>query len=460
MLIHVILAESKIFCPASVFSKAAQQEKPRILVDSKFETHEEFAQKLDSTDPLAKFRGRFHTPKDTIYVDGNSLGLLSKDSESSVSRVLDEWKTLGIRGWLEGRLPWFHFAEELGAKCAKLVGARPDEVVATGTTTVNIHSLVHTFYQYDSKRRKILADELTFPTDIYALRSIVQLRGLDPKKNLVLTSSLDGRFLDEQKIVDMMDETIAIALLPSVLYRSGQLLDMKYLAEEAHKKGITIGFDCSHSAGIVPHHFDHWNVDFAVWCSYKYLNGGPGSTAFLYVNKKHFDREPVLAGWFGYVKDKQFDLALHFEHARSAGGWQISSPAILSSAPVEGSLNIILEAGIEAIRKKSLNMTSYLIDLIDETLSQKPYNFSIGTPREARRRGGHVAIEHKEAMRISEALRARRVISDFRPPNVIRIAPIPLYNTYHEVWRIAQHLKNIIDEEEYAKLPKQRKDIS
>jgi len=430
------------------------------MVDLKFEADEEFAHKLDSTDPLAKFRNRFYVPKGTIYVDGNSLGLLSKDSESSVSRVLDEWKTLGIRGWLEAKQPWFHFAEELGAKCAKLVGARPEEVIATGTTTVNIHSLAHTFYQPDARRRKILADELTFPTDIYALRSIIRLRGLEPKENLVLAPSIDGRFLDEHKIVDLMDRSVALVLLPSVLYRSGELLDMKYLTEEAHEKGVTMGFDCSHSVGVVPHYFDKWDVDFAVWCSYKYLNGGPGSTAFLYVNKKHFDREPALAGWFGYVKDKQFDLALEFEHAKSAGGWQISSPTILGSAPLEGSLKIILEAGIGAIRQKSLKITSYLIFLVDEIISQKPYNFSVGTPREAQRRGGHVAVEHEEAMRISEALRARGVISDFRPPNVIRIAPIPLYNTYHEAWQIAQHLKSIVDKKEYSRLDRQRKDIS
>ncbi len=430
------------------------------MVNSKFETDEEFAQKLDSTDPLAKFRSRFHIPKGTIYVDGNSLGLLSKDSESSVCRVLDEWKTLGIRGWLEARQPWFYFAEELGAKCAKLVGARPDEVVATGTTTVNIYSLVSTFYQPSSKKRKILADELTFPTDIYALRSIIRLKGSDPDVNLILASSNDGRFLDEDKIIDLMDQSTALVFLPSVLYRSGQLLDVQYLTKEAHKKGIAIGFDCSHSIGAVPHCFDKWGVDFALWCSYKYLNGGPGSTAFLYVNSEHFDREPALAGWFGYVKEKQFDMMLDFEHDKSAGGWQISSPAILSLAPLEGALNLILEAGIEMIRHKSLNMTSYLIHLVDKILSRKPYNFSIGTPREAQRRGGHVAVEHEEAMRISETLRARGVISDFRPPNVIRIAPAPLYNAYHEIWQIAKHLESIIDKKEYARLPKQRQDIS
>jgi kynureninase len=429
------------------------------MTGSTFERSEAFAFKLDSEDPLAEYRHGFYVPKGTIYVDGNSLGLLSKGSKASVLRVLNEWKILGIRGWLDAKQPWFYFAEALGAMCAKLVGAEPGEVVATGTTTVNIHSLVNTFYQPDG-RKKILADPLTFPTDIYALRSVVRLRGSDPRRDVVLVPSKDGRFLDEDRIVEMMGEDVALAFLPSVLYRSGQLLDMKRLTKEAHERGILIGFDCSHSVGVVPHQLDKWGVDFALWCSYKYLNGGPGGTAFLYVNKKHFDREPALAGWFGYVKEKQFDLSINFEHSKSAGGWQISSPAILSSAPLEGSLKTILKAGIEAVREKSLKLTSYLIYLIDEILSKKPYNFHIGTPRETERRGGHVAVEHEESMRISEALRARHVISDFRPPNVIRIAPIPLYNTYHEVWRIVQHLKTIIDKKEYEKFPKERKKVS
>lgn len=424
-----------------------------------FELDEDFARKLDLADPLAGFRHHFYIPDGEIYMDGNSLGLLSQASESSVLQALDEWKTLGIRGWLEARQPWFYLAEELGAKCAKLVGAEANEVVATGTTTVNIHSLVNTFYQPDSRRRKILADELTFPTDIYALRSIVSLRGFDTD-NLVLAESGDGCFLDENEIIALMDKNTALVFLPSVLYRSGQLLDMKYLTEQAHKRGIQIGFDCSHSVGVVPHDFDKWDVDFAVWCSYKYLNGGPGSTAFLYLNKEYFDYEPALTGWFGYVKDRQFDLDLEFEHAKNAGGWQISSPAILSSAPLEGSLKIILEAGIEKIRQKSLKLTAYLMHLIDNVLSRQPYSFEIGTPREAGRRGGHVAVVHEEGMRISEALRAKGVISDFRPPNFIRIAPVPLYNSYYEVWRIIQLLKEIIDKKEYKKFPRARKRIS
>jgi kynureninase len=425
----------------------------------KFETDEETARKLDSQDSLAKFRSLFYVPDGEIYVDGNSLGLLSKLAEETVLRELNEWKTLGVRGWLEAKQPWFYLAEKLGAECSKLVGAKPEEVVATGTTTMNIHSLVNTFYGSRRNRTKIIADELTFPTDLYALQSLVKLRGAD-SDSLILAKSADGRFLKEDSIIELMDDDVDLALLPSVLYRSGQLLDMEYLTEEAHKRDILIGFDCSHSVGVVPHHFDEWGVDFAVWCSYKYLNGGPGGTAFHYLNKRHFNRAPALAGWFGYVKDKQFDLKVEFENAKNAGGWQISSPGILSSAPLEGSLQIIGEAGIENIRRKSLELTSYLIYLVDNLLSEEPYGFHVGTPREPERRGGHVAVEHEEAMRISEALRARNVITDFRPPNVIRICPSPLYNCHHDLWRIVQNLKEIIDKREYDKFPEKRKKIS
>jgi kynureninase len=426
----------------------------------KFNISEECARKLEDDDPLGPVRRRFHVPEGAIYVDGNSLGLLSKNAERSVQRVLKEWGTLGVRGWLEAKRPWFSFAEELGAKCSKIVGARADEVVLTGTTTVNIHQLIHTFYKPYKNRSKIIADKLTFPTDIYALRSALRLRGYDAKKNLVFAPTIKNRYVDEEKTVDLMDEETALVFLPSVLYRSGQLLNMEYLSKEAHDRGIPIGFDCSHSVGVVPHHFDKWELDFALWCSYKYLNGGPGGSAFLYLNRQHFNLEPALAGWFGYVKEKQFDLSIEFEHSKSAGGWQISSPAILSSAPIEGSLDLILGVGIDAIRKKSLKMTSYLIYLVDEMLSDPPYGFVIGTPREVERRGGHVAIEHDDAMRISEALRARGVITDFRPPNVIRIAPIPLYNSFWEIWKIVQHLKTIIDKKEHAKISKTRKAIS
>ena len=418
-----------------------------------FTIDEDCAKQLDAKDPLANFRSRFCIPVNTIYLDGNSLGLLPIDAEESLLRVINEWKTLGIQGWFEGERPWWHFGEDLGEKAASLVGADPSEVAATGTTTVNLHSLVSTFYHPNGKRTKILADTLDFPTDIYALQSQIKLKGLNPDQHLVLVPP-NGRFLEEKKIIDYMTDEMALVMLPSALYRSGQLLDMAYLTEEAHERGIPIGFDCCHSVGAVPHYFDDWGVDFAVWCSYKYLNSGPGGTAFLYINKKHFHKEPGLTGWFGYVKEKQFDMLLEFEHAKSAGGWQMSSSNILCSAPIEGALEVTLEAGIHRIREKSIKITSYLIFLIDQLLSGDPYNFEVGTPRNPDRRTGHVAIEHDEAFRISEALKTRGVITDFRPPNIIRVAPVALYNTYHEVWQIVQFLQEIIDQQEYQKFSK------
>ena len=430
-------------------------------MDYDFELSKDFAEELDREDPLSEYRERFYIREGTIYLDGNSLGLLSEDAESSLLRVLNEWKELGIKGWLEGEQPWFYFAEGLGKRCADFVGAEEEEVVATGTTTVNIHSLISTFYEPENEKTKILADELTFPTDIYALEGQVQLKGMDPEEELVLVRSDDGLTLNEERIVDMMRDDISVILLPSVLYRSGQLLDMEYLTEEAHKRGIPIGFDCSHSVGAVPHRFDEWDVDFAMWCSYKYLNGGPGSTAFIYLNKKHFDKEPKLKGWFGYQKEKQFDLNIEFEHSKDAGGWQISSPAILNSAPLEGSFDILEEAGIEKIREKSKKITSYFVYLVEELLSEEPYNFKIGTPKDPEKRSGHIALIHEEeALRINEALKSMGVVPDFRPPNIIRIAPIPLYNMYEEVWQVVQYLIKIIDEEKYREFPKERKAIS
>jgi len=418
------------------------------------------ARRLDHADPLRKFRGRFLRPSGTIYLDGNSLGLLSRDSRAALDKTVRSWRSLAIRGWLEADPPWFYLAERLGARCAALVGAEADEVVMSGTTTVNIYALVNTFYRPEGKRTRIIADELDFPTDIYALKSVLKLRGLDPAEHLVLVRSRDGLTLDEREVARHFDDSTALVFLPSVLYRSGQLLDMEFLAGKAHEKGILIGFDCSHSVGAVPHEFGRWGVDFAIWCGYKYLNGGPGSTAFLYVNRRHFAKEPALAGWFGSAKDKQFNMSLDFEPAPDAGRWQISSPSILNASPLIGSLGIFEEAGIAAVREKSLRMTRFLMEMVDALLAGNPYGFSIGTPREDGRRGGHVAVIHAEGMRIAEALRARGVVPDFRPPDIVRVAPVALYNTYAEVWTLVRLLREIVDAREFEKFPAERKPIS
>ena len=418
----------------------------------RFRTGKESAQILDREDVLSGFRQRFYLLPKKIYMDGNSLGLLSQDAEEGLYRMIDQWKKLGINGWLEAEPPWFGYAEELGKRQAALVGALPEEVVMTSSTTVNLHALVGTFYHPQGKRKKILADELNFPSDIYALKSQIESKGYDSERDLVLVKSRDGRTLEEEDIIRAMDNEIALILLPGVLYRSGQLLDMAYLSKKAHEKGIPIGFDCSHSVGAVPHHFDRWDVDFAFWCNYKYMNNGPGGVASLFINKKHFSRKPSLAGWWGYRKDKQFNMSLDFEKANNAGGWQIGTPHLLSLAPLEGSLKIFHEAGMEKIREKSLKLTSYLIFLIKEMgLTDSPYHFSIGSPLEEERRGGHVAIEHDDAARINKALKDRGIIPDFRYPNIIRLAPVALYNTFYELWQVVEALKEIIEKGEHKK---------
>lgn len=404
------------------------------------------ARALDQADTLAEFRSRFYLLPDKIYMDGNSLGLLSKDAEASLLATLEVWKTQGVDGWFSGKHPWLDSAEEIGSLSAAMMGAKPDQVIHSATVTVNIHALVASLYQPKGSRVQILADELNFPTDIYALKGQLELAGRDWREDLVFATSSDGRTLSEDTIVAMFNDNVALAWLPSVLYRSGQLLDMEYLTRKAHAKDVIIGFDCCHSAGVVPHELDRWGVDFAVWCGYKYLNSGPGGSAFLYVNRRHFAKKPVLAGWFGNRRETMFDMSQDFDAREDAGKWQISSPGILGSSTLRGSLTMINEAGIEAIRAKSLLMTEYLMALVDHHLTASPFDFHIGTPREADRRGGHVALERATgAQKICGLLVERGVVPDFRPPNVIRICPSPLYGTFHEIWQTAMHLREIIN---------------
>ena len=409
----------------------------------------------DEQDPLRAFRERFYIRPDRIYLDGNSLGLASRDAEAAVLAALEDWKSHAIDGWTEGPRPWFYLAEELGALQAEIVGADPAELVVTGTTTTNLHSLVSTFYRPSGRRTRILADELNFPSDVYALRSQVRLRGYDPTEHLVLARSRDGRTLDEADIVAAMTDEVALVVLPSVLYRSGQLLDLEGLTRAAHERGIPIGFDCSHSAGSVPHRLHDWDVDFAFWCSYKYLNGGPGAVGSLFVHRRHFGTLPGLAGWWGYDKQRQFNMALDFAPAAGAGAWQISTPPVVGAAALSGALRMFREAGIREIREKSLEQTGYLMFLIDELLTS-PYGFSVGNPRQDARRGGHVALEHPDAVRIAKALKGRGVVPDFRYPNVIRLAPIALYTTYVELWRTVQILREIVDAGEHRQFSAER----
>jgi kynureninase len=407
----------------------------------------EHAQQLDAQDELRSFRDEFYIKEGTIYMDGNSLGLLSKRAEASLLQILDSWKELGIDGWTQGEHPWFYLSERLGDLMAPLVGAKPEEVIVTGSTTLNLHQLVATFYEPQGNRTKIVADELSFPSDIYALQSQLKLKGLNPDEHLVRVKSRDGRTLTEEDIIEAMTDDVALIVLSSVLYRSGQILNMKKITEEAHRRGILIGWDLCHSIGAIPHALDEWDVDFAFWCNYKYLNGGPGCVAGLYVNEKHFGRTPGLAGWFSSDKRKQFDMEHTLTLAPDAGAYQLATPHVLSMAPLLGSLDLFHEAGIDRLRKKSLQLTQYMMDLIRYELAD--FGFSFGNPLDDETRGGHIYLEHSEAARICKALKAKGVIPDFRKPNGIRLAPVALYNSFEDVFRTVQILKAIMTEETY-----------
>jgi kynureninase len=418
----------------------------------------EYAKQLDQEDILNRFREEFYIKPNSIYMDGNSLGLLSKRAERTLLESLNDWKEHGIDGWMSGNHPWFFLSEKLGEMMAPLVGGSANEVIVTGSTTVNLHQLVATFYKPEGTRTKILADELTFPSDIYALQSQLRIHGFDPDTHLIRVKSRDGRFLEEEDIIEAMTDEIALIILPTVLYRSGQILDMKRLTAEANRRGILIGFDGCHSIGAIPHSFTEWGVDFAYWCNYKHLNGGPGSVGGLYVNSKHFGTAPGLAGWFGSKKEKQFDMEHSLTPADSAGAYQIGTPHVLSLAPLLGALEIFAEAGIEKIRAKSLKINQFLMDLLEQELSD--LGLKIGNPVEDVRRGGHVSLEHKEAARICKALKENGVIPDFRAPNIIRLAPVALYTSYKEVWEVVQILKKIMTDKQYEKFKNEREVVA
>ncbi len=436
------------------------------------------AQELDEFDSLGQFRDRFYSPEGRIYLDGNSLGLLSRDAERTLLSVLEQWKTGGIAGWLDGDSPWFTMAEALAERVAKLIGAAGDEVAIANSMTINLHQLLATLYRPSGveaavsaaggdlaaestperptraplHRTKVLIDAHSFPTDRYALRSHLRLRGLDPDEHIVIVPAGDSRFLDEDRIVEALkNPELQMALFPSVVYTTGQLLDLERICRAARENDVIIGLDLSHSVGILPHALDEWGADFAGWGHYKWLNAGPGSVAGLYLNRRHFNETGVvdagLAGWWSVHKESMFEMSDEFFPGMGASALQIGTPAVLSMAPIDGALQSVEEAGIDRIREKSIAMTDFIIRTADAELAG--LGFRVGTPREAARRGGHISLQHPDAQPISMALRARGVVPDFRKPDVIRFAPSPLYNTFTELWEALQILKEIASTRSY-----------
>lgn len=409
----------------------------------------DFAKQLDQLDKLHHIRERFYLNEGEIYMDGNSLGLSSKDAEEALLHVFHVWRKEAIKIWGVENSRYFNFSKVIAEKLKPLINADADEIIVMGSITSNIHQALATFYKPTKERYKIIVDELNFPTDIYAVKSMIELKGYKVEDVLVEVKSRDGRTICEEDIISKMNEDVALILLPSVLYRSAQLLDMARLTNEAHKHGSIIGWDLAHSIGVVPHDFKKIDPDFAVWCSYKYLNAGPGATAGMYINKKHFNKSAGLKGWFGNKDETQFLMSHCFDQDKDANGWLLGTHNIFSMAPLDGVLNIFNEVGIENIRAKSLHITAYLMYLIEHKLSK--HGYSIGNPREDHRRGGHVSLEHHEAYRISLALRDNKVIPDYREPNVIRLAPVALYVSYEEVYHLVEILEKIIIDQEFEK---------
>src|SRR6266481_1136301 len=415
-----------------------------------FSNNEDLAKQLDAEDSLHVFRKKFHLPANRggaplIYFAGNSLGLMPKSARKIVEQELDDWAHLGVDAHLKGKTPWYWYHESLRQPAGRLVGAQPIEVICMNSLTVNLHLMMATFYRPTKSRFKILMEDPAFPSDTYAIKTQIVHHGLSAKEALILARPRSGEFtVRTEEILDLIEkhaEELAVILIGGVNFFTGQLFDIPTITAAAQKHGITVGVDLAHAIGNVPLSLHDWNVDFAVWCSYKYLNAGPGAVAGAYVHERHATNTklPRLAGWFGHDPNTRFRLHLEpeFVPVASADGWQISNPPIFSMAPLRASLSIFQEAGgMEPLRAKSMKLTGYLEFLIEQIGSKK---FSLVTPADPSARGAQLSIQaHEHPKQLHEELIAAGVKCDFREPNVIRVAPTPLYNTFHEVWRFAQ----------------------
>jgi kynureninase len=403
---------------------------------------------LDVRDPLPAGPGRFLPPPGTVYLDGNSLGPPTPRGLALCRQVLDDWERLGVAGWSEASPAWFTWAEQLAAREAELlVGARPNEVAVTGGTTINLHQLLSTFYRPDGRRRRLVADALAFPSDLYALRA-------HAGRDLTLVPSRDGRTIAPEDVEAALGDDVALLLLSGVLYRSGQLLDIPRLTAAAHAAGALAGWDFCHAIGIVPLQLDAWGVDFAVWCNYKYLGGGPGAVGGLFVAERHHGVRPALPGWWGSDKQRQFEMADDFLAAGDAGGFQIGTPPILGLAALDGALDVYAEVGMAAVRARSLRLTAFFRARVTAA------GLEVVTPAGDADRGGHIAVAHPESVRIGRALRDAGVVPDVRPPDIVRLAPHPLYTTYADLARAADTLAAVVSERRWERYPAGREAVT
>lgn len=402
---------------------------------------------LDAADPLARYRGRFRLPvspdgSTAIYLAGQSLGLQPVEASAAVATELERWARLGVDAWFEPVEPWFTYTNRLREPMARIVGARPSEVAILNGLTVNIHLLLASFFRPEVRRRRILADGPLFPSDRHALTSHLALRGLDPARDLIVVEPRDGGTfvptIDLEAAIREHGEELALIWLGGVNFATGQAHEIERLTAAGRSVGAVVGWDLAHAVGNVELALHEWDVDVAAWCTYKYLNGGPGSVGAIFVHHRHGqDRStPRLGGWWGTDADRRFDMIDRFDPAPGAAGWEASTPPVLALAPLSASLTIFDEVGMPALRAKSIALTGFLARLLADL------GVEVITPADPAARGAQLSLRFDDAEKVLAGLAERGVVADHRAPDIIRVAPIPLYTTFHEIWRFAQLLRD------------------
>lgn len=421
---------------------------------TEFNTDRSFAATLDAQDPLKNYRSRFHIPGQgnnpaTIYLCGHSLGLQPKSVRQYVDEELAEWARLGVEGHFHAKHPWMPYHELLTEQTARLVGARPIEAVVMNSLTVNLHFMMVSFYRPTPTRHKIVIEANAFPSDQYAAQSQIGYHGFDHAQSLVELQPREGeafiRTDDIESYLAREGKSVSLIMLGGVNYYSGQVFDMGRITRAGHSQGCMVGFDLAHAAGNIPLKLHEWDVDFAVWCSYKYLNAGPGSTAGCFVHERHARSSdlPRFSGWWGTNKAERFLMGPVFDPIPGAEGWQVSNPPILPLAALRASMEIFDEVGMEKIRVKSELLTGYLEFLLDQN---RRSDISVITPRDPKQRAAQLSIRVASRGRETyDALTRQGIICDWREPDVIRVAPVPLYNTFTEVFDFAQILSRSLD---------------
>lgn len=414
-----------------------------------------FAQHLDEEDPLKNFREKFYIPiingKECIYFTGNSLGLQPKTAQEHILNNLEDWANFGVEGHFYGRTPWIKYHEMFPPKLTPVLGAQENEIVVMNQLTINLHLLLISFYRPTKQRYKIICEAKAFPSDQYALQSQAILNGLDPDKVIIEVKPREGEHtIRHEDIIDIIQQhgnEIAVVLFGGINYYSGQVFDMKSITEAAHEVGAYCGFDLAHAVGNIELYLHDWKVDFACWCSYKYLNSGPGSVAGAYIHDRYINTSLVrLAGWAGTRKDKRFQMEDRFEPIPSAEGWQLSTTPLLNMSTHAAALNIFEEAGFKNIVTKMKKMSAYLMFVLDDiNASSSKKIIEIITPRNENEHGCQVSILlHEKGKQIFDSLKQHGVMIDWREADVIRMAPVPLYNTFTEIFTTGQIIKNII----------------